>query len=251
MPYEQLKQVIEGHDGGIIACARNLSHHRDLLERYFTIIEVEEPSDETIKQIIQARSLTAEDSVIDETLELCHFYQPNLCMPGALFNLFDLVRAHHGKVKIDKIKDHLSRKLKAPIRSPIERIAYYSTAGALLKRQVFGQDHVIDEVAMVLENFGKGFTPEEVLRCFHFAGPTGVGKPALAEAIAEFYFESKDRYLFVPMAQYKDAHSLTGLLGSPPLLSVMNKGGLLLKKQKRGPLSLFSIKSIKHISTSL
>ena len=47
-------------------------------------------------------------------------------------------------------------------------------------------------------------------------GPTGVGKTALAKALAESWFGSEKALLKFDMSEYQEQHTAARLLGAPP-----------------------------------
>ena len=49
-----------------------------------------------------------------------------------------------------------------------------------------------------------------------FLGPTGVGKTALAKALAVSWFGSEKALLRFDMSEYQEQHTVARLLGAPP-----------------------------------
>lgn len=51
---------------------------------------------------------------------------------------------------------------------------------------------------------------------FLFLGPTGVGKTELAKALSEALFQDEKSLVRLNMSEYKEEHSVSKLIGSPP-----------------------------------
>ena len=69
------------------------------------------------------------------------------------------------------------------------------TLGSVLKQQVVGHDDAVDTLSAALCRASTGLQDKSrPIGAFLFAGPTGVGKTALASALAAHLFDDKDSY---------------------------------------------------------
>ena len=69
-------------------------------------------------------------------------------------------------------------------------------------------------------------------------GPTGVGKTALAKALAESWFGSEKALLKFDMSEYQEQHTVARLLGAPPGYLGHDEGGQLTEAVRRRPYSV-------------
>jgi ATP-dependent Clp protease ATP-binding subunit ClpA len=109
---------------------------------------------------------------------------------------------------------------------------------------VKGQDEAVHKVIDTLTlaragmsgmSSGTASKPKGVL---FFAGPTGVGKTFLAKNLAEFLFGSKEAFIRFDMSEFKEEHSYSKFIGSPPGYVGYERGGLLTNAVKERPFSV-------------
>lgn len=109
---------------------------------------------------------------------------------------------------------------------------------------VKGQDEAVHKVIDTLTlaragmsgmSSGTASKPKGVL---FFAGPTGVGKTFLAKNLAEFLFGSKEAFIRFDMSEFKEEHSYSKFIGSPPGYVGYERGGLLTNTVKERPFSV-------------
>lgn len=83
----------------------------------------------------------------------------------------------------------------------------------VIKSNIIGQDNAVSEVTGVFKKIKLGFND----RCysFLFCGPSGVGKTALATSFGEALV-SKKNVIRLDMSEFKEAHSISKIIGSPP-----------------------------------
>jgi len=75
---------------------------------------------------------------------------------------------------------------------------------------------VIDSVFQVLRHTTLGLQKSSKPKAsFLFAGPSGVGKTALAKALAKALFHSEKALITFNMGEFAEAHSVSKILGSP------------------------------------
>ncbi len=70
------------------------------------------------------------------------------------------------------------------------------------------------------------------------SGPTGVGKTALAKALAASWFGSEKALLKFDMSEYQEQHTTARLLGAPPGYLGHDEGGQLTEAVRRRPYSV-------------
>jgi ATP-dependent Clp protease ATP-binding subunit ClpA len=109
---------------------------------------------------------------------------------------------------------------------------------------VKGQDEAVQRVIDTLTlaraglsgmSSGTASKPKGVL---FFAGPTGVGKTFLAKNLAEFLFGSKEAFIRFDMSEFKEEHTVSKFIGSPPGYVGYERGGLLTNAVRERPFSV-------------
>src|SRR5258708_17977044 len=58
--------------------------------------------------------------------------------------------------------------------------------------------------------------PRRPIGSLIFLGPTGIGKTALARALAEYLFDSEDALIKLDMSEFMERHTTARLVRSPP-----------------------------------
>ncbi len=105
-----------------------------------------------------------------------------------------------------------------------------------LHQHIIGQDEAIVAVSDAIRRSRAGLKdPRRPIGSFIFLGPTGVGKTELARALARFLFDDPDALLRIDMSEYKEAHTASRLMGSPPGYVGYDEGGQLTEAVRRRP----------------
>lgn len=218
------------------------------LKRRFSQVDVEEPTrNQTIEILKQARkyyeakhNLTYDDSACERAVDLSMEFITDSALPDKAVDLFDLTGSihrikgletvsgreveyslHRNKgIALDAIREVKSKKAQEPMAPKI-------------KKDLFGQDHAVDQVVEVLEYSLAGLQDDnKPLGSFLFVGPTGVGKTELAKLLAR---EMKAHFERIDMSEFMEQHSVAKLIGSPPGYVGFEQGGRLTKVIEKNP----------------
>jgi ATP-dependent Clp protease ATP-binding subunit ClpC len=119
----------------------------------------------------------------------------------------------------------------------------YQTQGGLvsdlsdnLKKEVFGQDYVVDQVSDILLCTKVGLRDvTKPIAKFLFAGGTGVGKTFLGKKIAKHYFGDEKAYLKIDMSEFQERGTVSGLIGTTAGYIGYENGGRLTEFVKHNP----------------
>ena len=110
---------------------------------------------------------------------------------------------------------------------------------AEISKKVLGQEEAISSVVSAIRRGRIGLKDERrPIGSFIFLGSTGVGKTALAIALAEALFGSENAIVRIDMSEYMEKHSVSKLIGSPPGYVGYGEGGQLTEKIRRRPYSV-------------
>ena len=108
-----------------------------------------------------------------------------------------------------------------------------------LKGKVVGQSEAVVAVAKALRRSRADLKdPRRPIGSFIFLGPTGVGKTYLAQTLAEYMFGDRDSLIQFDMSEYREEHTISRLVGSPPGYIGHDEGGQLSEQVRRRPYSV-------------
>ena len=120
------------------------------------------------------------------------------------------------------------------------------TLSDMLAQRVIGQDHALDAIAQRVRTASANLEdPNKPRGVFLFVGPSGVGKTETALALADILYGGERKLITINMSEYQEAHSVSGLKGSPPGYVGYGEGGVLTEAVRRNPYSVVLLDEIE------
>ncbi|MFW9617060.1 type VI secretion system ATPase TssH [Aquabacterium sp.] len=117
---------------------------------------------------------------------------------------------------------------------------------ATLQDRVIGQDHALAAIAQRVRTARAGLEdPNKPKGVFLFVGPSGVGKTETALALADILYGGERNLITINMSEYQEAHSVSGLKGSPPGYVGYGEGGVLTEAVRRKPYSVVLLDEVE------
>ena len=117
---------------------------------------------------------------------------------------------------------------------------------AILAKHVAGQQEAISVIAdAVRRSRAELQDPRRPIGSFIFLGTTGVGKTALAKALAQFLFHDEQAMIRIDMSEYQEKHSVSRLIGAPPGYVGYDEGGQLTEAVRRKPYAVVLLDEIE------
>ena len=84
-----------------------------------------------------------------------------------------------------------------------------------LKRSIIGQDEAISKLCLETKRIRLGYKKNNIPSSFLFVGTTGIGKTLLVKEYNNYLY-NKDNLIRLDMSEYKEEHSISKIIGSPP-----------------------------------
>jgi len=117
---------------------------------------------------------------------------------------------------------------------------------ATLQERILGQPQALAAVAQRVRTARANLDdPNKPKGVFLFVGPSGVGKTETALALADVLYGGERKLLTINMSEYQEAHSVSGLKGSPPGYVGYGEGGVLTEAVRRNPYSVVLLDEIE------
>jgi type VI secretion system protein VasG len=108
-----------------------------------------------------------------------------------------------------------------------------------MERRVVGQSHAMEAVARAIHTSRAGLTdPRRPIGVFLFVGTSGVGKTETALSLAQLLYGGEQNVTTINMAEFKEEHKVSLLMGSPPGYVGYGEGGVLTEAVRRRPYSV-------------
>ena len=115
-----------------------------------------------------------------------------------------------------------------------------------LGKKVAGQEEALSAIAHAVRRSRAGLQdPKRPIGSFIFLGTTGVGKTALAKALADFLFNDENAMVRIDMSEYQERHAVSRLIGAPPGYVGYDEGGQLTEAVRRRPYSVVLLDEIE------
>jgi len=172
-----------------------------------------------------------EEGNLEEASKLKYGVLPNLVKESSVVNQQDILEVISNKTGIPVDKMNSSE------REKLLNIEDY------LRDRVVGQDKVLEVVADSIRTTRVGLNKDT--SSLLFLGTTGVGKTEVAKALAEFLFDSEKALTRLDMSEYKEAHSVSKLIGPPAGYVGYEEGGQLTEAVKRKPYSVILLDEVE------
>lgn len=116
----------------------------------------------------------------------------------------------------------------------------------LLEERVIGQPQALEAVAQSVRTARANLEdPNKPKAVFMFVGPSGVGKTETALALAEALYGGERKLITINMSEYQEAHTVSGLKGSPPGYVGYGEGGVLTEAVRRNPYSVVLLDEVE------
>ena len=118
-----------------------------------------------------------------------------------------------------------------------------------LGRRVIGQSVALKIVSEAVQIARSGLkAPGKPVGSFFFLGPTGTGKTELAKSMANFLFNDESALIRFDMSEFKEAHSVSALIGAPAGYVGHEEGGALVNKIRKQPYAIVLFDEIEKAS---
>ncbi len=112
----------------------------------------------------------------------------------------------------------------------------YAKLEKSLREEIIGQDRALKCLADAVKRSAVGTRDiSRPIASFLFTGPSGVGKSALAKALAKALYSNENAVTRLDMSEYCEPNSISRLIGSPPGYVGYSDATLFCEKVRRYP----------------
>ena len=106
----------------------------------------------------------------------------------------------------------------------------------LLERRIIGQSQALEAIGQRIRTARARLEdPRRPIGVFLLVGPSGVGKTETALTLADVLYGGEHNLVTINMSEYQEAHTVSGLKGSPPGYVGYGEGGILTEAVRRKP----------------
>ncbi|MFC1613329.1 AAA family ATPase [Patescibacteria group bacterium] len=232
---------------------------KSILEEVFYKINIEEPEDNELIQILESKTIEIESKnkvffsygALEKALIYAKRFIHNKFLPAKAIDLIEetgvFVKKNKGSKSIilaEDVAKLVSQKIKIPLTkiTGAEGDKLVNLENRIHKRMI-DQVEAVKAVASALKRARVEFRDiKRPIANLMFLGPTGVGKTELAKTVAEVYFGDEKEMIRIDMSEYQNKDSIDRLIGAPDDYGI---SGLLTEQVRKNPFSLILLDEIE------
>tara|TARA_E500000318_G_scaffold28099_1_gene28304 strand:- start:2511 stop:4727 length:2217 start_codon:yes stop_codon:yes gene_type:complete len=199
------------------------------LMRRFAKVNIEEPTVEHAKKIMQGlkagfekyHNVKITDSAVESSVDYSIKYITDRQLPDKSIDVLDRACAKakifdaFKDVEVKDVQEQVSKISGVKFESIVQtKTKSLENLNASIKKQVFGQDEVIDKMVDTVLVAQAGLKQEnKPIGSFLCVGPTGCGKTETARRLADGMNIPLIKF---DMSEYQEKHAVAKLIGAPP-----------------------------------
>lgn len=219
------------------------------MARRFQPVAVPEPTKSEATHIIQRllpvyaehHKINYEDDIAPLAVELsCRFILDRF-LPDKAIDVIDEAGATAAARSLTSVDKELVHEVVSRMAG-VNLASGYNDSGDMadaLNKRIVGQHAACEKIAIAASRSKFGLSSNNRSRCsLLFVGPSGTGKRFTVSQIADI---QKLPIFKMDMSNFREAHSITRLIGSPPGYVGYESGGQLTEAIRRNPMSLVLI----------
>ncbi len=241
MTLANLLKPMLARDGISVIGATTFDEHKQYLERdaalmrRFQTILVEAPNVvdctamiiDSVKSLADFHNIEIPEGVIKRTVELSDRYIKDRQLPDKALDILDEAGA---KISAEPLKEHnLKRVMKEQDIIAIiaastgipngviagEQSTITADIAARISKIIIGQEEAVAVVSRAVSKaYSKFKDNSKPIHSMLFVGESGVGKTALASALAELVFGEKKSLIRLDMSEFMEKHSISRIIGA-------------------------------------
>ena len=119
-----------------------------------------------------------------------------------------------------------------------------------INTEIIGQEEAKKKMINTIKKIKLGFNDENKCLSYMFVGPSGVGKTMLATSVANLLVGPKN-VIRLDMSEYKEAHSISKIIGSPPGYIGYKDNNNILEEIKNKPYNVIILDEIEKAHSSI
>ena len=200
-----------------------------------------------LKEVIKNKKKAILDNDFDKAST---FKNEEFDLMNKINNLeLSLYKTHSRKVTKLDVAEVINMKTGIPIYEILnEKAKLIKQTEKILSKKIIGQDEAVKEVAKVAKKIKLGFND----KCFSFlfCGPSGVGKTLLARTFGDNLVGERN-IIKLDMSEYKEAHSISKLIGSPPGYVGYDDNTNIFEEIRNKPYSVLILDEIEKAHTNI
>ena len=225
------------------------------IERRFQLIKLDEPDEVKTIEILKGikndyekfHGIHISDKICEKIVNLSKKYIVDRYFPDKAIDVLDCssVLAKNKNIT-DLDEESVIQTIKNLYNVEIHKTIVKENLINELNSKVVGQKEAVEKIVNQISYIEKGLVDDNrPLGIFFFAGPSGVGKTELAKQLAKYYFGNKEAYIKVDMAEFKESHTISKLIGSPPGYTGHENQTLLIDRIRKNPHSVIILDEIE------
>ncbi|MBI4523607.1 MAG: type VI secretion system ATPase TssH [Deltaproteobacteria bacterium] len=122
----------------------------------------------------------------------------------------------------------------------------------VMEKRIIGQSHALEAISQRIRTArAKLEDPRRPIGVFMLVGPSGVGKTETALTLADVLYGGERNMVTINMSEYQEAHTVSGLKGSPPGYVGYGEGGVLTEAVRRKPYCVVLLDEMEKAHTDV
>lgn len=231
---------------------------REALVSMFSVMNLEEPSDEVAVQILldelpryeKKYGVRVEFDALPKVVHLSHQYDFERVLPDKALQLLEEACSNAQMNNLSFVNERqIEEVVSAKVGVNVGKVSAKESKLLLeledqIHKRLIGQNEAVKAVAAALRRARAGLTKQNrPIASFLFFGPTGVGKTELAKALTAEYYGDEKLMIRLDMSEYQEAENLKRLIGEARGDEFV--GGYLTEAVRNKPYSLILLDEVE------